>query len=139
MMNWRERRKLSYLMHDFDDINLPHEIKSMTDNQLVNTVVHFFETKSSLIYPAKSYFVAIVYAGLLERYFHIPFLKALSLDDLLPDDKWYVPYWKNSVVYDKILCKVPKDFLSLPSTIKTTNYFKEEFLIGTDCESNKQV
>ena len=61
------------------------------------------------------------------------------MNDLLPDDKWYVPYLKNRKVYDRILDEIPKDFLSLLSTKKTINYFKEEFLIGTDCESNKQV
>lgn len=140
MMTWRERRKLSYLMHNFDDVNLPHEeIKAMTDDQLVDMVVFFFKTESSLIYPAKSYFVAIIYAGLLEHYFHISFFEALNMNDLLPDDKWYVPYLKNRKVYDRILNEIPKDFLSLLSTKKTINYFKEEFLVGTDCESNKQV
>ena len=74
-------------------------------------VVLFFETKSKLIYPAKSYFVAIVYARLLEQYFSIPFLKALNLNDLLPDDEWYIPYLKDKNVYDIILDKIPKDFL----------------------------
>ena len=132
MMNWRERRKLSYLMYEFKDINLPYEFIAMSKNELIDMVVLFFETKSKLIYPAKSYFVAIVYARLLEQYFSIPFLKALNLNDLLPDDEWYIPYLKDKNVYDIILDKIPKDFLSLPSTKETTEYFKEEFLIGVD-------
>lgn len=137
MMTWRERRKLSYLMHEFKDVDLPHKVVSISKDKLVDIVVSFFETESLLIYPAKSYFVAIVYAKLLEKYFIVPFLEALNFNDLLPDDKWYVPYLKDKYVYDNILNKIPKDFLSLPSTRKTTEYFKEEFLIGTDLQGNK--
>lgn len=132
MTTWRERRKFSYLMHEFKDVNLPHKVVPMSKNELINMVILFFKTESLLIYPAKSYFVAIVYAKLLEKYFSISFLEALNIDDLLPDDKWYVPYLKDKYVYDKIINKIPKDFLSLPSTRKTTKYFEEEFLIGAN-------
>ena len=132
-MTWRERRILSYAMHEFNDTNLPYEEIPESGASLVNRVVAFFNTESQLIYPAKSYFVAIIYAKMLEVYFGTDFLTALNETDLLPDDKWFKPYLQNKDVYDKILEKIPKDFLDMPSAEKTKAYFKEEFLIGVDC------
>lgn len=121
-------------MHEFDDINLPHTYKYINDSTLVKDVLIFFQTESKLEYPAKSYFVAIVYAYLLEKYFNVPFKEALSQKDLLLDDYNFVPYQKNKPVYDAILSKITlTDIDVLPSTQKTYQYFKEEFLIGADC------
>lgn len=131
-MTWRDRRKLSYLMHEFDDIRLDVTVKEMSAPRIMKTVVRFFEEGSELLYPAKSYFVAIVYAKLLEKHFGVPFMDALNMDDLLPDDKWFLPYRKAKVIYDGVLTGIPEDFLKLPSTKKTTAYFMQEFLLEND-------
>ena len=131
-MTWRDRRKLSYLMHEFDDIRLDVTVKEMSAPHIMKTVVRFFEEGSELLYPAKSYFVAIVYAKLLEKHFGVPFMDALNMDDLLPDDKWFLPYKKAKVIYDGVLAGIPEDFLKLPSTKKTTAYFMQEFLLEND-------
>lgn len=138
-MTWRARRKLSYLMHEFDDFDLPYEIVEESDKELISRILRFFYEGSELIYPAKSYFVAIVYAKMLEQYFNISFYEALNQDDLLVDDRFYCPYRFRKKIYDEVLQELPKDFLTLESTKKTIAYFKEEFLIGANCESNESM
>ena len=133
-MTWRQRRKLAYLMHDkFNDSNLPYTVLEMTDAQIKDMVIDFFRNGSELIYPAKSYFVALIYARLLHEHFGIPFLEALDTDDLLPDDPAFVPYREKTDLYTSILRELPDKFWLLPSAAATVNYFKEEFLIGTYC------
>lgn len=73
-MTWKEKRKLSYLMNEFDDIDLSHEYVHCNDDELIEMIILFFKTESLLIYPAKSYFVAIVYAHCLHKYFNEDFL-----------------------------------------------------------------
>lgn len=139
-MTWRTRRKLSYLMHQFNDYDLPHTIqKDQSDERTANLVVQFFFSQSELIYPAKSYFVAIVYAKLLEQYFKIPFFSGLNQNDLLIEDPWFQPYPKKKELYDKVLEQIPEDFIKLEACQKTIAYFKEEFLIGADCKDNTEV
>ena len=133
-MTWRKRRAYSYLIHEFDDVNLPHTYKYVDNDTLINDVITFFRTESKLEYPAKTYFVAIVYAYLLEKYFDLSFKEALSQPDLLFDDPNFVPYQENKYVYDAILSKIKLSSIEkLASTQKTCSYFKEEFLIGADC------
>lgn len=133
-MTWRERRKLSYLINEFDDYRLPYKELELSDEELVAMIVQFFYEGSELVYPAKSYFVAIVYAKLLERYFSVPFYEALDTDDLLIEDKFFKPYQQAEQIYNNVLSKIPKDFLTLSTCGKTISYFKQEFLIGKDTE-----
>ena len=120
-----QRRKLSYMINVWDDVSLPYTIDY--DN-IINNVIKFFETESELVYPAKSYFVAIVYAKCLEKYFNIPFYESLDYEDLLFDDKYFVKYSDNNDVYDKIIEKIG-DIWQYKSIDKTVEYFKKEFLL----------
>ena len=122
------KRKLSYLMNDWDDRNLSF---SINNNNVADQVINFFETQSVLIYPAKSYFVAIVYAKCMEKYFGLNFYDGLSDKDLLFDDKFFTPYLNDKQTYNKILNEI-KNPLEYNSTKKTVEYFKKEFLIGTN-------
>ena len=133
-MTWRERRKLSYLIHDFDDYRLPYEYN---EKGIIDTVISFFRTESQLIYPAKSYFVAIVYARMLELYFNIPFYIALDTSDLLIEDNYFKSYTEDKMTYDSIINEVGTHIEKYEASKKTIAYFKEEFLIGTDSESNE--
>jgi pyruvate/2-oxoacid:ferredoxin oxidoreductase beta subunit len=82
------------------------------------------------VFPAKSLFVAIVYAKCMEKYFGVDFYTALDDGDLLTDDKYFTIYSKNKQLYDEILNKINKsDILSYKSTQKTQEYFRKEFLI----------
>lgn len=127
-MTWKERRKLSYLMHEFDDVGLPYSYVKLSDEELVDMVVNFFKTESLLVYPAKSYFVAIVYAHCLEKYFGENFYKVLNDKELLFDDKYFIPYEDDKFVYDRIIMQL-EEIDQYKSIEKTVNYFKEEMLL----------
>lgn len=120
-----QRRRLSYLLNDWDDVNLPYE---KNYENLEEQVVKFFENGSELIYPAKSYFVAIVYAKCLERYFGEDFYQSLNDNDLLPDDKYFQPYTADIDTYNTILASIG-DIWQYKSIEKTVGYFKKEFLV----------
>lgn len=120
----KNKRKLSYLMNNWDDVNLPYTYDyTNIDTQVIN----FFKNGSELIYPAKSYFVAIVYAKCFEKFFNIDFYEALNDKDLLPDDYYFSLYNENKDLYDKIIENIG-DIWQYDSIIKTVNYFKKEFL-----------
>ncbi|MGN1394121.1 MAG: hypothetical protein ACI4V7_08875 [Succinivibrionaceae bacterium] len=126
-----EKRQLSYLLHEWDDINLPYTVNY---KNIPNQVIKFFKTESKLVYPAKTIFVAIIYAKCLEEFFKVPFYEALDDDDLLPDDKYFkdYKYSKYKKEYDKILLKIG-NIWQYDSILKTIYYFKKEFLIdGTN-------
>ena len=139
-MDWKYRRKLSYLINDFNDTGLDYTVKKYSsDEELVNEIVDFFISGSKLIYPAKSYFVAIVYAKLLEEHFDENFYDCLSDKELLPDDYFFVPYNRNRNVYNAVLSKIG-DPLGYKAAEKTKEYFYQEFLLdGTDNKDNGSV
>ena len=128
-MDYKERRKLSYLINTFDDIGLDYIYIKQSKEDLIKLIIKFFNTESLLIYPAKSYFVAIVYAKCLEKYFDKDFYQALDDEELLPDDKYFLPYSKSKYIYDQILTQLQDDILSYKHTEKTVQYFKKEFLV----------
>lgn len=139
-MNWKNRRKLSYLYNDFDDINLPYTVRAYdSDEALIKEIVSFFINGSELIYPAKSYFVALVYAKMLEKYFGVDFYKALEDKELLPDDIFFVTYNNSREIYDSVL-KIIGNPLNYESSEKTKQYFYQEFMInGVNNKNNGQV
>lgn len=120
-----QKRKLSYLMNNWDDINLPYIIN---EENISEQVINFFKTESKLVYPAKSYFVAIVYAKCLEKYFGVPFLESLNDKELLFDDRWFKTYNESKNIYDKIIDNIGNIWY-YSSINKTVDYFKKEFLI----------
>lgn len=121
----KAKRKLSYLLNIWDDVNLPY---IFNNDNVEDQVVDFFLTESELIYPAKSYFVAIVYAKCLEKYFGGSFFEYLNDPELLPDDTYFKVYSQDKSTYDNIINRIG-DIWQYPSICKTVNYFKKEFLI----------
>lgn len=121
----KAKRKLSYLLNIWDDVNLPY---IFNNDNVEDQVVDFFLAESELIYPAKSYFVAIVYAKCLEKYFGGSFFEYLNDPELLPDDTYFKTYSQDKFTYDNIINRIG-DIWQYPSICKTVNYFKKEFLI----------
>lgn len=121
----KAKRKLSYLLNIWDDVNL---LYIFNNDNVEDQVVDFFLTESELIYPAKSYFVAIVYAKCLEKYFGGSFFEYLNDPELLPDDTYFKIYSQDKSTYDNIINRIG-DIWQYPSICKTVNYFKKEFLI----------
>ena len=128
-MDYKERRKLSYLINAFDDIGLDYIYIKQSKEDLIKLIIKFFNTKSLLIYPAKSYFVAIVYAKCIEKYFHINFYDALNDKELLPDDKYFKTYKESKDICDKVLESIDNIY-KYDSIDKTVKYFKQEYLIN---------
>lgn len=132
--SWRKRRTLSYILNTntFGDEHLPYF--EMPDSDIEKIIVRFFETTSDLLYPAKSYYVAIIYAWLLNKYFGEDIKVALGYPDLLNyDDTHFSPYGPtNKEVYDNLIAKIipglneGKYTASIASTV---SYFNKEFLI----------
>ncbi len=122
----KKRRQIAYKLNKWDDVNLPFFI---VNNDIPQQVIKFFKTQSELVYPAKSYFVAIVYAKCLEKYFAQDFYNSLDDPELLVDDKYFKPYSEALETYNNILDGIGTNILEYPSTEKTVNYFKKEFLV----------
>ena len=139
-MNWKNRRKLSYIINDFDDVNLPYTVRTYdSDEALIKEIVYFFINGSELIYPAKSYFVALVYAKLLEKYFGVDFYTVLEDKELLPDDIFFVTYNNSREIYDSVL-KIIGNPLDYEAAEKTKKYFYQEFMVdGANNKDNGQV
>lgn len=138
MKEHKVRQNLYHKLADIEDYvaEEEYEVHEFTDEQLVESVVrHFAEKVDTLIYPSKSYFVAIMYAALLQYHFGVDFYEALNDPSLLYDnDKFFVPYNKNGHVYDAILDRIPltelKQLNHLPQVEATIDYFNKEFMLN---------
>ena len=101
---------------------------------LVDHIVDYFTIPlTQVIYPAKSYAVAIIYAQLLKEYFGVPFFKSLDDPDLfMGTDKYYIPYSRAKHVYDQVLERINYEKFNrrFPQTRATISYFRKEFYIN---------
>lgn len=108
---------------------------NFNEGSIFNYAVKYFsEECPELIYPAKSYCVAIIYSHLLSFYFNEDFYYLLNDEDLLcGNDPYFAPYKNEQVLYDKIISKLKiseKGFylnLNLSQVKATFDYFVEEF------------
>lgn len=75
------------------------------EDELVNNALHYFkEATFPLIYPAKSYAVAIIYATKLNELYGIPVIDVLDDSDLfLGQDPYFIPYSEDPETYDAIM------------------------------------
>lgn len=117
------------------DLNVDIPLVEMQPRQLANYVIdYFFDPVHIILYPAKSYAVAVIYSMLLEQYFSIPIKTSLRDPHLLfGNDYHYRPYQHNKEVYDIIL-KHMNGFHGLvyevPQVGATVDYFLQEFFIN---------
>lgn len=107
-----------------DDFSLMEFIE---DSEIVNNALKYFkEATFPLIYPAKSYSVAIIYATLIEMEYGIPLRETLNDDDLfLGQDDFFVPYHADSITYEKIIDKLRNvpNWINSGWASKTKEYF----------------
>ena len=135
MLEWKNRQATFHRLNVPDDLLADKHIivKEYDDVSLIADIIDYFETPSELlVYPAKSYAVAIIYAHLLVKYFDVDFYDVLSDENLLYDnDSYFVPYQHAKAVYDKVLQCVPLSFDNPTPQVQTTiEYFLEEFYIS---------
>jgi hypothetical protein len=138
MKDWKVRQALFHRTTLLDDVFQEGEILITTDIPIVPEVVRYFTTEmgGTLVYPAKSYAVALVYAHLLSKYFSEQMLTALS-DPLLlyGNDRFFVPLDRDRAVYEETIRTLSIDetwdveaspFSQVQATVA---YFKREFLL----------
>lgn len=132
----KEHKRRQRLFHERNKVRDYHQGTHMmvadNDPLLVELIVwHFEEPVPGLVYPAKAFVVAIIYAKLLEIYFNELFHDSLNDPTLLyNNDRFFVPYSQAPGVYDAVLQRISLDFnTKLPQIQATINYFLEEFLI----------
>jgi hypothetical protein len=135
---WKRRQEDFHQMHheEIEDWleEKSYQVIPMHDDALAQEVIrHFQEDVRELIYPAKSYMVAIVYAQGLAKHFGENFFEALNDPDLLAGlDPWFRPYSEHKNVYDKVLTWLDErspEFEMPWQAKETERYFRQEFLL----------
>lgn len=138
---YKIKQKMYHLMNESDDLITGKEIKIVEkESEIVDFGKRYFwENLTELVYPSKSYSVALIYAYLLNKYFNEDFYSALSDHDLLyGNDKYFKPYFESKHIYDQIIDEIGmiKSNFKLNEDIiqvkKTVEYFRSEFLINED-------
>lgn len=95
--------------------------------ELVENALKYFESATfPLIYPAKSYAVAIIYATMLHRHYWFDIRETLNDPDLfLGHDQHFVPYSQDPETYEAILARLAliPNWLELGWAPQTVKYF----------------
>lgn len=139
MKEWKFRQELFHRlnpvtpdMYGPDDIEM---MKSTSSNNIIAVVSRYMQgwIPEKVIYPAKSYFVAIVYSRLLRDHFgENPYMVLNDSDLLHQNDPYFIPYEDAIHIYDAILDTFGWDFdLTLGEIPDVQNYFNEEFQINS--------
>lgn len=139
MKEWKVNQEV------FHRTNIPTDWTSdkkvvVSTHDVVEDIVQYFsvELGDVLIYPAKSYAVALIYSRLLSKYFNEEFYTALNDPMLLfGNDKYFVPYYKDIKTYDQAILRISTirdawdvENSRLSQVQATTAYFKQEFLLS---------
>lgn len=146
MSDYKTRQKMFHHLEQTDDWldDKPITVLDLPNSDLIDHIKNYFEIPvTDLIYPAKSYAVAIIYAKLLKKHFNISFYTALDDPDLLAgNDPHFVRYRHNKEVYDAAIDHVTKVGFNdkLPQVAKTIEYFNQEFyLVENPYFDNKNI
>lgn len=136
MLEWKNRQATFHRMHSPDDLLINKTIvvrENVDDVSLVDDVVDYFTKPIDvLIYPAKSYAVALIYSQLLCDNFGEDFHTVLNDENLLyGNDPYFVPYSKAKDIYDSVIANIDLRFKAPPPQVETTmEYFNQEFYIS---------
>lgn len=131
MKEWKARQGAYHLSTSFfkDDLNKV-DIEWRPDTVVEDALRHFKEKVDTWIYPAKSFVVAICYAHWLQKDFGEDFFEVLNDHELLHNnDPYFVPYYKEPLVYDAILARL--EFNENAGMVPDIyEYYKEEMFYG---------
>lgn len=124
----RYQRAYNRLVREHGDAVFPNElyVKPVCLEDALDYVTH---QRPELIYPIKSYMVAIIYATLLAEHYQEPFYKTLDDPDLfLKQDPFYTTYSQDPQTYDSIIRMLEDipDWLNGGWCPKTKEYFEAE-------------
>lgn len=139
MQDYKLRQEIYNRYQLFNDINKENIIykENATDEEIISDIVDYF-TKGCpvLIYPAKSYCVAIIYSFLIQKYFNIDFYEALNDKNLLyNNDKYFLNYSEGKEIYDIALKHIEIQKIEenpFEQVKETVRYFEKEFFIKYD-------
>lgn len=109
---------------DFDHMEWVEE-----EELVENALLYFKERCWPLVYPAKSYSVAVIYAILIEEHYNIPVRETLNDPDLfLGNDDFFTIYSEDPETYESILLGLKElpDWRNAGWVPKTTEYFRLE-------------
>jgi hypothetical protein len=143
MKEWKVRQEVYHRLNQYyadqygpDDIEMMEHVDT---NSIIETVAKYLSgwVPEKVVYPAKSYFVALVYSRLLRDHFQEDPFEALSDQDLLyGNDPYFQAYGQtseNDQIYDSIIQAFGWDFdLSLGEIPDVADYFREEFMLDQD-------
>lgn len=107
MKEWKVRQEVYRRLNDPTSDNLNNiDITWSPESIVEDALRHWDEEIDEWIYPAKSYFVAILYSYWISEDFGDDFYEVLDDPDLLPGDPYFVPYGSDKAIYDEILSQV---------------------------------
>lgn len=137
MKDYKVRQILYNKLNEFDDNLMGLDYLIIDDpNEIARVGADYFlKPMDLLIYPSKSFSVAIIYAHLLKEYFAEDFFNSLNSEDLFcGNDRFFIPYDSAKDIYDVILTKINynsnfKLNFGLFQIKKTVDYFKSEFSV----------
>lgn len=142
MKKWKFRRQTFYAMvgeDSFSDLESKTTIPIKVDyTSIVDDAINYFLVQDNVMhYPGKSYAIAIAYASWIEDHFGDDFYETLDDPELLPDDKYFIPYSKDKKNYDDIIKVIDRASQQIdPNKLKylfmTFNYFKQEFMLDEE-------
>lgn len=136
MTEWKDRQRLYALTWKHHDDIHPVVVDGsfLTRPDAAEFVCTYFTHEwEKLVYPAKAFAVALVYAKLIERYFGADLYVALNDPDLLLGDRFFSPYSSHPRIYDRSIEILTAEKLwefedsALPQVQSTVGYFKREF------------
>jgi len=87
------------------DLNIDIALLAVEGAELASGIIDYFvNANHKIVYPAKSYAVALIYAHKLESIFNIPVKVSLNDPELLfNNDPYFIPYSNASNVYNIVL------------------------------------
>ena len=110
--------------HEFNYSQMSY--KDMSDDEIIQEVLNMFKNGCTYIEPAMSYFVAIIYAILMQKYYNISIYESLNNRNLLFSDRFFKLYDEKKYVYDTILKNIGSIFF-YDSYKPFEKIFKREF------------
>ena len=137
MKEWKIRQEVYHRLNkDLPDMYGPDDIEMMSDTDplsIVAMVSRYMQgyVPEKVIYPAKSYFVALVYARLLRDHFGEDPFELLEDPNLLHgNDPYYETIHTDCGVYFAVINAFGWDFdLTLGEIPDVQAYFNDEFQI----------
>ena len=147
MQEHKVRQQVYHKLEKIDDLieDKGYEVREYdSDTDLACAVIDYFTDElNTLIYPAKSYAVAIIYSMLLDEHFGVPFDESINDPDLfMGTDKFFVPMYQNERVYVEAIEYLDKygylDPLPThwPQIATTIDFFKKEFYLNPNPHFN---